>query len=151
MTRAFGSPRRAGWGALFALCVLAAPALAETPIPHPPHGKGEHCVADTAFMRRNHMQMMFAHRTEAVHEGVRAPKFSLAGCVSCHAVKGEDGKPVSYASDKHFCRSCHAYAAVRIDCFECHKSTPDEPAKAASAKTGADADKLAAYLREVKP
>jgi len=151
MKRAFGPSHRAGRGALLALILLAAPALAETPIPHPPRGKGEHCVADTAFMRRNHMNMMFAHRTEAVHEGVRTEKFSLAGCVACHAVKGEDGKPVAYASEKHFCRSCHSYAAVSIDCFECHKSTPDETAKTANASERQDEEKLAAHLREVKP
>ena len=89
-------------------------------------------------MRRNHMNMMFDHRTQAVHEGVRTEKFSLAGCVSCHAVNGSDNKPVAYASDKHFCRSCHAYAAVSIDCFECHESTPDEPAKTANASERQD-------------
>ena len=83
-----------------------------TPAPHPPSAQGEHCVADTAFMRRNHMLMMFDHRKEAVHQGVRTPQYSLAGCVSCHAVKGDDGKPVSFASEQHFCRSCHSYAAV---------------------------------------
>lgn len=120
-----------------------------TPAPHPPRAQGEHCVADTAFMRRNHMLMMFDHRKEAVHEGVRTPRFSLAGCVSCHAVKGEDGKPVSFASEKHFCRSCHSYAAVQIDCFECHASRPEAPKQAVDAG-GADIDKLAAYLRETK-
>jgi hypothetical protein len=24
----------------------------------------------------------------------------------------------------HFCQSCHNYAAVKIDCFECHSSKP---------------------------
>jgi hypothetical protein len=140
-------------GALLALCLLAAPALADearTPVPHPPRGQGEHCVADTDFMRRNHMVLMMEHRREAVHDGVRAEKFSLAGCVSCHAVKGEDGMPVSFADEKHFCRSCHAYAAVRIDCFECHKSTPDAPQKSAARDRG-DAREISAYLQEVKP
>jgi len=131
-----------------ALLLLAAPAFAQDATPHPPRGKGEHCVADVDFMRRNHMLMMIDHRREVVHEGLRDPKFSLAGCVSCHAVKGDDGQPVSYADSKHFCRSCHAYAAVRIDCFECHKSTPDAPKKSAAR---GDAEKIAAYLREVKP
>jgi hypothetical protein len=68
--------------------------------------------------------------------------------VSCHAVKGADGAPVSYADENHFCRSCHSYAAVSIDCFECHKSTPDAPPKSAAL---GDVRELAAYLREVKP
>ena len=28
------------------------------------------------------------------------------------------------ASDTNFCVSCHAYAAVKIDCFECHATKP---------------------------
>jgi predicted CXXCH cytochrome family protein len=134
-----------------AFCLLALPALAEdarTLAPQPPRGQGEHCVADTDFMRRNHMLMMTDHRREVLHEGVREKKYSLAGCVSCHAVKGADGAPVSYSDEKHFCRSCHSYAAVSIDCFECHKSTPDAPQK--SAVLG-DVRDIVAYLREVKP
>ena len=102
-------------------------------------------------MRRNHMLMMYAHRTEVLHEGVRTPQFNISGCVNCHAVKGDDGKPVSFASEKHFCRSCHSYAAVQIDCFECHNSKPQETGKAAAAENGGeDAAKLAAFLRENK-
>jgi hypothetical protein len=135
---------------LLALCLSAAPALAEDArAPHPPRGQGEHCVADTDFMRRNHMSMMTEHRREAVHNGARKPQYSLSGCVSCHAVKGDDGKPISYADDKHFCRSCHSYAAVRIDCFECHKSTPDAPHQFSARHE--NAQEIAAYLREVKP
>jgi hypothetical protein len=136
----------------FALPALAASAQeSRTPTPHPPRGQGEHCVADTDFMRRNHMLMMIGHRQEAVHQGVRTPQYSLAGCVSCHAVKGEDGKPVSFASEQHFCRSCHSFAAVQIDCFECHASRPETPAKAADASKDDDVQKIAAHLREVKP
>jgi hypothetical protein len=152
-----------GWkqffGAWILLAALCAPSLAEDGagralVPHPAKAQGEHCVADTAFMRRYHMTMMFSHRKEAVHEGLRTPQFSLAGCVSCHAVKGADGKPVSYTSPDHFCRSCHSYAAVSIDCFECHASKPETPQKGADA--GADGqDKevanLLAFLREAKP
>ncbi len=156
MTRAWKRSIAAG----LLLAAFSAPGLAEdgagrTPTPHPPKGKGEHCVADTAFMRRYHMNMMINHRKEALHEGVRAPQYSLAGCVSCHAVNGADGKPVSYASPEHFCRSCHSYAAVSVDCFECHASRPEAPQKAANADAprpdqAADAAKLAAYLAEGK-
>ncbi|MGO9007495.1 MAG: hypothetical protein ACLQIQ_12480 [Beijerinckiaceae bacterium] len=125
-----------------------------TPMPHPPRGKGEHCVADTAFMRRNHMNMLLHHRTEEVRLGVRTEQYDLNRCVSCHAVLGTDGKPVTYANSKHFCRSCHDYAAVSLDCFECHASRPAEPSKMA-ATSAEDKDKdlaaLADYLREAKP
>ena len=78
--------------------------------------KGEACVAPTAEMRRDHMKMLVHQRDKTVREGLREPRFSLKGCVDCHAgqdtgsVLGQDG----------FCSSCHAFAAVKIDCFECH-------------------------------
>jgi predicted CXXCH cytochrome family protein len=123
-----------------------------TPVPHPPKGRGEHCVADTQFMRRNHMAMLFHQRGETVHLGVRGKPFSLAACVDCHAVRGADGVAVTYDDPRHFCRSCHGYAAVSVDCFECHASRPGEPNKAAA--LDADDKDLAALndsLKEMKP
>lgn len=126
------------------------------PVPHPPKGLGDHCVADTEFMRRNHMKMLFHQRKDTVHLGLRGEPFSLAGCVNCHAVRGNDGKPVAYSDPRHFCRSCHDYAAVSIDCFECHASRPATPGKAAQANPHSiapDEDRavLADYLRTRKP
>jgi predicted CXXCH cytochrome family protein len=121
-------------------------------VPHPPKGRGEHCVADTAFMRRYHMTMLKHQRDETVHEGVRGKSFSIGGCVSCHAVNGADGLPVSYEDPKHFCRSCHEYAAVSIDCFECHASRPGPKPQDASAESGAPGSTaLANYLQESHP
>ena len=45
-------------------------------------------------------------------------------CVDCHAVPGPDAMALTVASPKHFFRSCHDYAAVKIDCFDCHASRP---------------------------
>ncbi len=133
----------------------AADAAGRTLVPHPAHGKGDHCVMPTEFMRRNHMLMMYAHRKDVLVEGIRTTKFNIDGCVNCHAVKGEDGQPVSFDNPKHFCRTCHSYAAVQIDCFECHNSKPQASAKSAakSAVPGADsadAAKMTAFLRETK-
>ncbi|MGO9942721.1 MAG: cytochrome c3 family protein [Rhodoblastus sp.] len=153
MTRALRKLLAAGLALAAASAARAEDAGGRTPSPHPAKGQGEHCVADTDFMRRNHMLMMLDHRKEAVHEGIRAPQYSLAGCVSCHSVKGADGKAVSFASPDHFCRSCHGYAAVKIDCFECHASKPETPQKGADASAPRDEDaaSLAAFLREAKP
>ena len=104
-------------------------------VPHPPKGKGEHCVAPTSFMRRYHMSMLLHHRKVVVHEGIRTEQYDLNRCISCHAVRGADGKFVSYSNPKHFCRSCHDFAAVSIDCFECHASRPSEPGKSATILT----------------
>ncbi len=110
-----------------ALVSLVAMTVAAGDVPRPniPKGKGEQCVADTDFMRRNHMTMLKHQRDETVLKGIRGEPHSLKDCVSCHAVPGPDAKPVTVASPKHFCRSCHDYAAVKIDCFECHASRPD--------------------------
>jgi predicted CXXCH cytochrome family protein len=117
------------------------------PVPRPPKGQGDQCVADTAFMRRNHMAVLMHQRDATMHEGIRTKTFSMNGCVSCHAVAGKDGKAVSYDSNEHFCRSCHTYAAVSIDCFTCHASRPGEAAKAAQTGEGADHAALAEFLR----
>jgi hypothetical protein len=74
------------------------------------------CVAPTAEMRRNHMTMLLHQRDRTMHEGVRTQRFSLKNCVDCHASR-ETG---SVLGKEGFCSSCHAYASVSIDCFECH-------------------------------
>jgi len=145
--------------AFFAGVGALAPALADdppsrTPLPAIPRGKGDHCVRDTAFMRRYHMIMLMRQRNATVHEGERGGDFSIKGCVTCHAVNGADGQPVGYSDPKHFCRSCHAYASVSIDCFECHQSKPVSREKAAGSAPPADGQDLAAlnaYLREARP
>jgi predicted CXXCH cytochrome family protein len=123
-------------------------------LPKPAHGKGAHCVAPTDWMRRYHMTALMHHRDETVHEGIRTKRFDLTGCIDCHAVKGADGKPVTFASSKHFCRTCHDYAAVQIDCFECHASRPPAKTAASSEAAPAHAAKanaavLAQYLRSL--
>jgi hypothetical protein len=99
-------------------------------IPKP--AQGQRCIRDNAFMRRYHMTMLYQQRDAVVHQGDRSGEFSIARCVTCHAVPGADGKPVSYADPKHFCRACHDYEAVKIDCFDCHRSTPQAPVKGAA-------------------
>lgn len=83
--------------------------------------KGEQCVEDTDFMRRNHMDVLDHHRDKTVIEGVRTKKYSLKECINCHA--SETTGSVAKSKDD-FCVSCHSYAAVKIDCFECHSTKP---------------------------
>lgn len=135
---------------LASVCLGGADAGEASWTPKPARGKGDACVADTGWMRRNHMQALSHQRDATVHEANRAPRFSLNGCLDCHAVAGADGKPVSFASEKHFCRTCHDYAAVRVDCFECHASRPAAASGAAQAPS-ADTAALTQYLRSVKP
>jgi predicted CXXCH cytochrome family protein len=95
-------------------------------LPVIPAGQGDSCVKDTGFMRRNHMELLKHQRDETMLRGVRTEQFSLQGCLSCHVVYGADAVAVTVASPEHFCRSCHDYAAVSIDCFQCHASRPGE-------------------------
>lgn len=86
--------------------------------------KGERCVESNEFMRRNHMKVLDHQRDETVLEGIRTRKFSLKQCIDCHASE----KTGSVAADKDdFCVSCHSYAAVKIDCFDCHSTKPQGP------------------------
>jgi hypothetical protein len=89
------------------------------PVPKPAIAAeaGTKCVEDTAFMRRNHMELLKHHRDRTVHEGVRTTQHSLANCIACHASR-ETGRVTG--SKDAFCEGCHTYAAVKLDCFECH-------------------------------
>ena len=78
--------------------------------------RGEACVAPTAEMRRDHMKMLLHQRDRTMREGVRTKQHSLAECVECHA----STKTGSVLGEQGFCQSCHSYAGVKLDCFECH-------------------------------
>ena len=80
---------------------------------------GTQCVEPADVMRRNHMRFLTHQRDDTVHGGVRGAKYGLKACIDCHASQ----KTASVAAAPgDFCVSCHAYAAVRIDCFECHST-----------------------------
>ncbi len=85
----------------------------------------ESCVAPTEDMRRNHMKYLFHKRDKTMREGVRTEKFGLNNCVSCHAAKGDDGHFVPVTDEGQFCQSCHERASQKLDCFSCHRTTPD--------------------------
>ncbi len=126
----------AKWSRLLALAVMAfmlltAPARAHeeaegsrVPMPHEVEGKGKQCVQPTEVMRRNHMQFILHHRDQTMHKGIRTKQYSLKNCINCHVQKQADGTYPSIHSKEHFCNSCHSYAAVHIDCFECHATHP---------------------------
>lgn len=100
-----------------------APQAGSSPVPHPviESARGGQCVADPAFMRRNHMQLLMHQRDETLRGGNRSGKYSLKACIACHA--SQISQSVN-AEAGNFCQSCHNYAAVKIDCFECHANKP---------------------------
>ena len=105
---------------------LAAPgtdAEATSRVPRPviERGKGDKCVNDAEFMRKNHMTLLKHQRDETVHSGIRTKQYNLNGCIECHASQ-KTGRVIG--SDENFCQGCHSYAGVQLDCFECHASKP---------------------------
>jgi hypothetical protein len=80
------------------------------------------CVEPTSDMRKNHMEYILHQRDATVHEGIRTKQHSLVECINCHVSDAPDAPRVS--SEEHFCNSCHSYAAVSIDCFQCHADRP---------------------------
>ena len=80
------------------------------------------CVEPTEEMRANHMEYILDQRDATVHEGIRTRQYSLEECINCHVSDAEDAPRVD--SEKHFCNSCHTYASVNIDCFQCHADRP---------------------------
>ena len=92
------------------------------------------CIRDVNDMRKNHMDYIMHKRDKTMREGVRTKQDSLAECISCHVPKDDKGHYASFGDDKHFCSSCHNYAAVSIDCFDCHNDKPTEASKTGSTK-----------------
>lgn len=82
------------------------------------------CVEPTAIMRKNHMRFLFEQRDLTVHRGIRTQRHSLVGCIDCHAGTDASGRSIAINAPGQFCQSCHAYAGVTMDCFECHAAVP---------------------------
>lgn len=87
----------------------------------------ENCVRETAFMRRNHMELIEHQRDLTVHQGIRNTTDSLAGCVGCHVGYDQQRQPLPVYTEGQFCRNCHEFAAVDMNCFGCHSGMPVHP------------------------
>ncbi len=83
------------------------------------------CVEPLDVMRKNHMNFILHQRDDTMYKGIRTSKYALAECINCHVVPDQDGNYASYDEEEHFCNACHTYAAVNIDCFGCHRDTPE--------------------------
>ena len=95
------------------------------------------------------MKLLLHDRDQTVRLGNRDIKYSLNECVACHVVTGTAALPVSAKNEQHFCRACHDFAAVKIDCFQCHNSKPDAKIQALLGLPMSDLDELSAYVEEV--
>jgi|SRR3989339_918488 len=105
---------------LFSLLIGSAAYAADKPhVLHLDVGKGGQCVEDPKLMRKTHMNLLKHQRDETMRKGIRGQKHSLAECVECHASTKTDSV---LGTNEAFCQGCHTYAAVKLDCFECHTS-----------------------------
>jgi hypothetical protein len=112
---------RATVGAVLAAGLLSAQAGdGRTPLPVVAKAQANtQCVAAPDVMRREHPAMLKHQRDDTVRGGVRGAKASLKTCIGCHA----SPTTASVANESNgFCVSCHNYAAVKLDCFECHST-----------------------------
>jgi hypothetical protein len=138
----------------FLVSLLFLAGLAISPVaagelgPVVPKATGDPHPEGNAYWRINHMQLLQHDRDATMRFGDRDIQASLKACVDCHAVDGDDGAPVSIASEKHFCRTCHEYVAVKIDCFQCHNSQPETPRQALLKPDVPESSEIAAYLKE---
>ena len=117
----------------FAAAHAAEPGRA--PLPAIAIEKPGQCVEPKDVMRRDHMKLLKHQRDLTMHEGIRSKKYSLNECVACHASQ----KTGSVLGAEGFCQSCHSYAAVKLDCFECHQARPGKQAATAAPQGAADA------------
>ena len=116
-----------GVEAMLSVTDPAEEAAGRTPLPAPVRAaKGAQCVEPVEDMRRNHMNYLTHERDETVHKGIRGRKHSLKACVECHAVP--DKAAAGARTIEPFCSECHRYAAVRMDCFQCHTGSPGDSA-----------------------
>ena len=112
---------------------LAVAGETRVPTPSISKGEGQQCVEPTDVMRRDHMNFLLHQRDATVQQGIRTTKHSLVGCIDCHVQQDTRGNAIPVNAPGQFCESCHQYAAVSLDCFECHATTPDSASEAVSA------------------
>ena len=91
---------------------------------------GMQCVEPTDIMRKQHMEFLLHQRDLTLRQGIRTEQHSLNQCVECHVQKNSQNEFIPINAPEQFCASCHAFASVSIDCFDCHATTPDLPQSA---------------------
>ncbi len=98
----------------------------DIPAPKQNYDEETLCVEPVEVMRKQHFEFVLDHRDQTVIDGIRTKKHSLNECIDCHITANQQGNYARYSEDTHFCASCHQYAAVNIDCFQCHADRPEE-------------------------
>ncbi len=113
------------------------------PLPNPAKAfKGQQCIEPVGDMRRLHGEYLTHQRDETLRKGIRGKKYSLRQCIACHATTSPDVKNGTVRTIQPFCKKCHDYAAVAIDCFACHTGTAEDDVKV---KTGSAYPQIPAH------
>ena len=99
------------------LALASVAAMAGAPKPVVKIENPGQCVAPVEEMRKNHMEMLKHTRDRTLRQGIRGEKASLNGCIDCHASKATG----TVLGKEGFCQECHSYAAVKLDCWDCHQ------------------------------
>ena len=121
------------------LCIVLTSASSIADGSKVPPPKGDQCVEDPEWMRTKHFETILHQRDETVLHGIRTTKHSLKNCIDCHITPNSSGDYARYSnSEEHFCASCHSYAAVSIDCFQCHADRPENAVREAIKQHQAD-------------
>lgn len=135
---------------LMMAALVAAPGSAEGLFPDIPKALGEPHPEGNEWWRVNHPSLLMHDRDLTVIDGIRDIDASIKTCVACHAVEGPDAAPVTIESPQHICRTCHDYVGVKIDCFQCHNSRPEQADWAAVLPSlGGTPESLRAYLERI--
>lgn len=117
---------------LFALVLLCLSSVVVADGSKVPPPNGDQCVEDPSWMRTHHFETILHQRDETVLRGIRTTEHSLKNCIDCHITPNADGEYARYSNDEeHFCASCHSFAAVSIDCFQCHADRPEKAVREA--------------------
>ena len=93
--------------------------------------QGDKCVLPREEIRKVHPDMLKHDRINTLRKGIRAKadgtslNGSLKACINCHAIKQND-QYLRIDNKNHFCSSCHIYAGVSFDCFQCHRDIPEK-------------------------
>jgi len=93
---------------------------------------GDKCVLPKDEIRKVHPDLLKHDRVKTMRQGIRNSNQgkhldgSLKACINCHAIKDKQGEFVRVSDPQHFCTSCHIYAGVTFDCFQCHRDIPEK-------------------------
>ena len=125
-----------------AICSLLVVVFADEQVDIPPpkahYNEETLCVEPVEVMRKQHFEFILDHRDRTVIEGIRTTQYSLIACVDCHITANAQGEYARYSEETHFCASCHQFAAVTIDCFQCHADRPEQAIRASIDKSSSN-------------